>query len=114
MDGNGYQDTAEPVPVPEYSDADNETMVAAYEAYLDSRLIVQPEPEFFERPEERMRTEYEDHEPDFSLRAGPLNLRKEYRRLQIIVKLANIHLTPEKPGYEGGSWHVEGQLNEQM
>lgn len=30
--------------------------------------------------------------------------------LQIIVKLANIHLTPEKPEYEGGTWHVEGQL----
>ena len=29
---------------------------------------------------------------------------------QAIAKLANIHLTPEKPRYEGGSWHVEGQL----
>lgn len=34
--------------------------------------------------------------------------------LQIIVKLANIHLTPEKPSYDGGSWHVEGQLNERI
>ena len=30
--------------------------------------------------------------------------------LQVIVKLANIHLTPDKPTYKGGSWHVEGQL----
>lgn len=30
--------------------------------------------------------------------------------LQVIVKLANIQLTPEKPTYDGGSWHVEGQL----
>ena len=30
--------------------------------------------------------------------------------LQVIVKLANIHLTPDKPAYKGGSWHVEGQL----
>jgi hypothetical protein len=30
------------------------------------------------------------------------------------VKLANIHLTPEKPSYDGGTWHVEGQLNENM
>lgn len=29
-------------------------------------------------------------------------------RLQVIVKLANIILTPEKPTYNGGSWHVEG------
>lgn len=35
-------------------------------------------------------------------------------RLQVIVKLANIHLTPEKPSYGGGSWHVEGQLNEHI
>ena len=35
-------------------------------------------------------------------------------RIQVIVKLASIHLTPEKPEYEGGSWHVEGQLNERI
>jgi hypothetical protein len=32
--------------------------------------------------------------------------------LQVIVKLANIHLTPEKPDYPGGSWHVEGMRND--
>jgi len=32
------------------------------------------------------------------------------RGLQVIVKLANIQLTPEKPEYEGGSWHVERQM----
>jgi hypothetical protein len=35
-------------------------------------------------------------------------------RIQVIVKLANIHLTPENPSYEGGTWHVEGQLNEHI
>lgn len=30
------------------------------------------------------------------------------RTLQCIVKLANIHLTPENPEYTGGNWHVEG------
>ena len=30
------------------------------------------------------------------------------RTLQLIVKLANIVLTPEKPEYPGGKWHVEG------
>ncbi|KAF9014469.1 hypothetical protein BDZ89DRAFT_1076594 [Hymenopellis radicata] len=34
--------------------------------------------------------------------------------LQIIVKLANIVLTPENPSYAGGSWHVEGMLNEEI
>ncbi|KAH7129543.1 hypothetical protein B0J13DRAFT_453387 [Dactylonectria estremocensis] len=36
------------------------------------------------------------------------------KRIQVIVKLANIHLTPEKPSYDGGSWHVEGQYNEHI
>lgn len=42
------------------------------------------------------------------------DLRKDFAQhgLQVIVKLANIHLTPEKPEYEGGTWHIEGQLNE--
>ena len=45
-----------------------------------------------------------------------VNLRKQFREqgLQVIVKLASIELTPEKPTYEGGSWHVEGQLNERI
>mmetsp|Transcript_29763 Transcript_29763/g.48061 ORF Transcript_29763/g.48061 Transcript_29763/m.48061 type:complete len:538 (-) Transcript_29763:610-2223(-) len=34
--------------------------------------------------------------------------------LQVIVKLANIMLTPEKPRYEGGVWHVEGMENEHI
>ena len=41
-----------------------------------------------------------------------VDLKKMFgkRGLQVIVKLANIHLTPEKPTYEGGTWHVEGPL----
>ena len=29
-------------------------------------------------------------------------------------KLATVHLTPDKPGYPGGSWHVEGMMNERI
>lgn len=60
-----------------------------------TQKLVYPEPNTFTQPIE--------HEP--------VNLR-EYAQdgLQIIVKLANIELTPDKPVYEGGSWHVEGQL----
>ncbi|GGO58467.1 hypothetical protein GCM10012287_56690 [Streptomyces daqingensis] len=36
------------------------------------------------------------------------------RRLQVIVKLATIQLTPDKPEYAGGSWHVEGMMNERI
>ena len=35
-------------------------------------------------------------------------------RVQVIVKLANIHLTPEKPSYDGGTWHIEGLTNEHI
>jgi hypothetical protein len=34
--------------------------------------------------------------------------------LQIIVKLASIELTPEKPDFPVGGWHVEGQMNEHI
>lgn len=34
--------------------------------------------------------------------------------LQIIVKLASIELTPEKPEFPAGGWHVEGKLNERI
>jgi hypothetical protein len=34
--------------------------------------------------------------------------------LQIIVKMASIELTPEKPNFPVGSWHVEGQMNEHI
>lgn len=66
----------------------------------DTRKVVLPEPGVF-RP----------------LEEPPLfDLRKEFAAtgLQIIVKLANIELTPEKPEYQGGNWHVEGQLNEHI
>ncbi|MEU8502122.1 DUF4246 domain-containing protein [Streptomyces lavendulae] len=55
--------------------------------------------------------------PDFAPPALPdeaarVDLRG--RRLQVIVKLATLHLTPDQPEYAGGSWHVEGMLNERI
>ncbi|KAL0064461.1 hypothetical protein AAF712_008625 [Marasmius tenuissimus] len=47
-----------------------------------------------------------------------INLRKDWKEqgLQVITKLANIELRPEegKTSYEGGTWHIEGQLNEHI
>lgn len=34
--------------------------------------------------------------------------------LQVIIKIASIELTPEKPRYSGGDWHVAGRLNEHI
>ena len=63
----------------------------------DSIVRPGPEPDVFEPPTE----------PDLTI-----NLKGDYaeRGLQIIVKLSNIHLMPENPSFEGGYWHVEGQL----
>ncbi|KAL1945621.1 hypothetical protein VTO73DRAFT_1623 [Trametes versicolor] len=36
------------------------------------------------------------------------------RTLQVIVKMANIVLSPANPAYPGGSWHVEGMSNEKI
>ncbi|MFJ3668201.1 DUF4246 domain-containing protein [Streptomyces sp. NPDC090106] len=45
---------------------------------------------------------------------NPARVDLRGRRLQVITKLATIHLTPDKPEYAGGSWHVEGMLNERI
>ncbi|KAK2467432.1 hypothetical protein APHAL10511_000667 [Amanita phalloides] len=54
--------------------------------------------------------------PDVTVNNDAVDLWSEHGQtgLQVIVKLANIHLTPNKPEYEGGSWHVEGQMNEHI
>ncbi|KAJ7858164.1 hypothetical protein B0H13DRAFT_2076558 [Mycena leptocephala] len=43
---------------------------------------------------------------------SPVSLRG--RNIQCIVKFANIQLTPETPQYFGGSWHIEGMINEHI
>ncbi|CAG9982962.1 unnamed protein product [Clonostachys byssicola] len=42
------------------------------------------------------------------------SLRERFDGLQIIVKMASIELTPEKPEFPVGGWHVEGQMNEHI
>ena len=34
------------------------------------------------------------------------------RKLQVIVKMASIELTPQQPVYHGGAWHVEGMADD--
>lgn len=75
-----------------------------YENWESSnRIVIHPEPELF-------------YPPAHIAEREKVDLRRDYGHsgLQIIVKLANIHLTPEKPRYEEGTWHVEGQLNEHI
>jgi len=46
------------------------------------------------------------HAPELYPKFARFSLRE--RSLQVIVKLASIELTPDKPRYGGGSWHIEG------
>ena len=109
LEGDGFHTD---VPEPDFrdEDSDEDAYEDRYEAWQASRTVVEPEPKDFKTPEQRLH----DYNPTYVEKIDPLDLRKEYGQLQIIVKLANIHLSPEKPEYEGGSWHVEGQLNENM
>ncbi|KAF5017117.1 hypothetical protein F66182_10999, partial [Fusarium sp. NRRL 66182] len=77
-----------------------------YEAWQARQEIIQPEPQGDFQPLKRKHYKWGEQ----------LSLRNLFREegLQIIVKLANIELTPDKPRYEGGTWHVEGQLNEHI
>ncbi|KAI0386982.1 hypothetical protein F5Y04DRAFT_275437 [Hypomontagnella monticulosa] len=44
-----------------------------------------------------------------------INFKKDFPSgIQIIFKLSNIQLTPEKPNYDGGPWHVDGALNDSI
>ena len=48
----------------------------------------------------------EKYDGDLKVMSDRLSLKG--RTVQVIVKLANIILTPENPEYPGGKWHVEG------
>ncbi|KAI5459022.1 hypothetical protein BGZ63DRAFT_270168 [Mariannaea sp. PMI_226] len=41
-------------------------------------------------------------------------IRDRFKDIQVIVKMASIELTPEKPEFPAGGWHVEGQMNEHI
>jgi Protein of unknown function (DUF4246) len=69
------------------------------------QCLIHPEPEPFQIPKEDGPAQLEEL---------PFVKRFAATGLQVIVKLATIELTPEKPSYGGGAWHVEGQLNEHI
>ncbi|KAL2798387.1 hypothetical protein BJX66DRAFT_334091 [Aspergillus keveii] len=74
---------------------------ASWSDWEANREMVQPEPGEFE--------------PEKVTPGNDVDLREDYPQgLQVIVKLANIELTPEKPVYHGGTWHVEGAQNEHI
>ncbi|KAI1279765.1 hypothetical protein F5Y07DRAFT_33076 [Xylaria sp. FL0933] len=73
-----------------------------YDWKIQHRVLTWPEPD--------------DYDPS---RARSPDMRPDLRTmfpdgLQVIFKLANIHLTPSNPEYGGGSLHVEGALNDRI
>jgi Protein of unknown function (DUF4246) len=72
-----------------------------------NRKVVKPEPGKFALPRGDVNEDGTQSNEEIRV-----DLNKEFSEsgLQIIVKLTNIHLTPEKPNYMGGDWHVESQL----
>ncbi len=67
------------------------------ECWLEYRRPITPQPDAFEAP---------------ATTPAPYSLLG--RRLQVIVKMADIELTPENPEHPAGGWHVEGMLNERI
>ncbi|KAJ2476138.1 hypothetical protein IWW56_005077 [Coemansia sp. RSA 2131] len=68
-----------------------------YWAWREHLLFAEPQPGRFVAPVRQMM---------------PYSLRGH--RLQAILKMSNICLTPEQPEYESGSWHVEAMANERI
>ncbi|KAB8227601.1 uncharacterized protein BDW43DRAFT_316654 [Aspergillus alliaceus] len=95
-----YEPTPEdlrPEREPNEDEEDYRDRVSIWEKSM--RAVQQPEPKTFSPKDIRC-----------------LDLRKDYKDkgLQVIVRITSIELTPEKPTYEGGSWHVEDQMNEHI
>ncbi|KAJ5504886.1 hypothetical protein N7463_007760 [Penicillium fimorum] len=97
-----YDEHPDPEPVPsDYdSDFDEDDFHEVHDEWQRAHPIIRPEPDNFQPQQEWHSTDLQMQFPNM--------------KLQIIVKLANIELSPEKPNYEGGSWHIEGQLNERI
>ncbi|BGP49307.1 hypothetical protein JCM10450v2_005191 [Rhodotorula kratochvilovae] len=87
-----------------YGEMPDDLSDGGWEDWDEKKVIKLPEPKVFELPSDDERRKKEE-QPAFPLKG---------RKLQVIVKLANIHLSPEKPDYPGGVWHVEGMQNEEI
>lgn len=77
---------------------------ALEETFYRTRTIIHPEP--------GESVSYEQWRSGCSKHCIEDEFRKQ--GLQVIVKLSSIELTPENPEYPGGSWHLEGMLNENI
>ncbi|KAK2797855.1 hypothetical protein FQN50_009060 [Emmonsiellopsis sp. PD_5] len=94
-----YPESLRPVQQPGETEEGHWERESAWQSEQRLANAILPEPGIFSPPEE----------------SAQVDIRKDFgRNLQIIVKLANIELTPDRPYYRGGTWHVEGQMNEHI
>lgn len=110
------------IPIPRYNDAYTEEYSRAYDE-LDLQLSREAEEDGVDYDYDRI-SEFEESkaqylrefipkwegDPEFD---KPIDLFA-FDNLKVIVKLTDIELTPERPSYPGGSWHVEGTINEDI
>ncbi|GAA97644.1 uncharacterized protein L969DRAFT_94785 [Mixia osmundae IAM 14324] len=85
-----------------YEEDDIDTYYEDIRDWQRALIFKRPPVKPFSAPKE-IETRWED---------WPVKLRDG--EFQLIVKLANVHLTPDKPAYDGSSWHVEGTLTERI
>lgn len=102
------------VPIPGFTNAYNEKF-----AEYEDKLCSYYDEEYDEEKEEEILSERKNYLGDFppEYKGEPETKEfdvRDFENLKVIVKLANIELTPEKPKYNGGSWHVEGTANEDI
>ncbi|RCK56550.1 hypothetical protein Cantr_05345 [Candida viswanathii] len=110
------------IPIPRYNDAYTEEYTRAYDE-LEAQLEREAEAEGVDMDYDRLcdfentKAQYLrefipkwEGDPEFD---SPIDLA-DFENLKVIVKLADIELTPERPSYAGGSWHVEGTINEDI
>ncbi|KIO22374.1 hypothetical protein M407DRAFT_28093 [Tulasnella calospora MUT 4182] len=85
---------------PEWQDDDEDAYDAAYKEWENKRVLEMPTV-----PDEGYTEDISQRKVQYTIQG---------KKVQVIVKLANIILTPESPSYPGGSWHVEGMANERI
>ncbi|KAG9010228.1 hypothetical protein FRB90_007893, partial [Tulasnella sp. 427] len=96
---NWGEDESNPEPM-DYDFDDYDEFLEAHEKWEKSRPFIRPSV-----PEGGYAHDISEREEIYSVQG---------RKVQVFVKLANIILTPENPEYPGGSWHIEGMINERI
>ncbi|CAI5757617.1 unnamed protein product [Candida verbasci] len=109
------------IPIPTYLDAYNEDYEKdrdALEELLDKEAEKTDEGFDYDKFDEfeQQKIKYlKEFKPSWSVPNINKSIDlKTFKNLKVIVKLANIELTPDSPKYNGGSWHVEGTINEDI